>query len=142
MALKIAKGIWFVSMIIFLAIFFYNYAGLNPSVTVLEGASPVIVSKETLFYIFLCIVATINLFIFLISRFFISIEFKTWFYGLVVTFNGFLAIAINYIGLYNSLEKFNYERLGGIIYGSVVLMLLWLLSWPIYSLARRMASKL
>jgi magnesium-transporting ATPase (P-type) len=141
MALKIAKGIWFVSMIIFLIIFFYNYAGLNPSVTVLEGATPMVVSKEALFYTFIGIVATINFFIFLISRFFSSTDFKTWFYGLVVTFNAFLAIAINYIGLYNSLEKFNYERLGVIIYGSVLLMLLWLLSWPIYSLAKRITSK-
>jgi Trk-type K+ transport system membrane component len=50
MALKIAKGVWFVSLMIFLAIFFYNYASLAPSVTLVEGAEPLIATKEGVFY--------------------------------------------------------------------------------------------
>jgi hypothetical protein len=137
MALKIAKGIWFVSLIIFLAIFFYNYASLGPSVTIVEGTSPIVASKEAVFYGFLVIAALLNLFVFLVSRFFSGTEFKAWFYGLVVTINAFLAIAINYLALYNSLEKFNYEQIGGIIYGSIVLIVVWLTAWPLYLLIKR-----
>ena len=137
MALKIAKGVWFVSLIIFLGIFFYNYASLGPSLTIVEGDPPVVASKEGVFYGFLAIATLLNLFVFLVNRVFTSVEFKIWFLGLMVTLNGFLAIAINYLALYNSLEKFNYEQIGGIIYGSIVLIVVWLTGWPIYKLTKR-----
>ncbi|MFM8739960.1 MAG: hypothetical protein ACKOC0_07115 [Cytophagales bacterium] len=141
MALKIAKGVWFVSLIIFLAIFFYNYASLGPSVTMVEGNEPVVASKEGVFYGFLSVVALLNMFVFLVNRFFSGIEFKAWFYGLVVTLNAFLAIAINYLALYNSLEKYNYEQIGGIIYGSIVLIVVWLIAWPVYILTKRLIPR-
>jgi hypothetical protein len=141
MALKIAKGVWFVSLMIFLAIFFYNYASLAPSVTLVEGAEPLIATKEGVFYGFLTIAALLNLCVFLVNRFFENADLKAWFYGLTVTLNAFLAVAINYLALYNSLEKFNYEQIGGIIYGSIVIIIVWLVAWPIYSLAKRLMAK-
>lgn len=141
MVLKITKSIWFVSLIIFLSIFFYNYAGLGLTVTIAEGTPPIAVSKEEIFYGFLAIAALLNVFVFLVNKVFESIEFKIWFYGLMVTINAFLAIAINYLALYNSLEKFNYEQIGVIIYGSIVLIAVWLTAWPLYMLARRLMTR-
>jgi hypothetical protein len=76
-----------------------------------------------------------------VNRFFENADLKAWFYGLTVTLNAFLAVAINYLALYNSLEKFNYEQIGGIIYGSIVIIIVWLVAWPIYSLAKRLMAK-
>jgi hypothetical protein len=143
MALKITKAVWFFSLIIFLAVFFYNYAGLGESVTIHESAQPLVLSKEFLFYAFMAIVVIMNLFVFLVNKIYpaTAIEFKVWFYGLIVTLNIFFTIAINYISLYNSAEKFDYQRIGVIIYGSIILIVGWLVAWPIFSLSRKYLFK-
>ena len=138
MALKITKAVWFFSLIIFLAVFFYNYAGLGESVTIYESAQPLTLSKELLFYLFMGMVVIMNLFVFLVNKIYPTTadEFKVWFYGLIVTLNIFFTIAINYISLYNSAEKFDYQRIGVIIYGSLILILVWLVAWPIFRVLR------
>ena len=143
MILKIVKGIWFFSLLIFLAVFFFNYAGLPESITVFEADAPFVMSKEGLFYAFLALVAIMNMFVFVISRIFPEkdFEFKTWFYGLIITLNIFFIVGINFIGLYNSSEKFDYPRIGNIIYGSLVLIVIWTVSWPVYALSRKYIFK-
>jgi hypothetical protein len=143
MALKITKAVWFFSLIIFLAVFFYNYAGLGESVTIYESTQPLILSKELLFYLFIVMVVIMNLFVFLVNKIYpaTAAEFKVWFYGLIITLNIFFTIAINYISLYNSAEKFDYQRIGVIIYGSLILILAWLVAWPLFSIARKYLFK-
>jgi hypothetical protein len=66
-----------------------------------------------------------------------DMDFKSWFYGLVVTLNIFFIVGISFISLYNSTEKFDYESIGIIIYGSLGLIVVWSLGWPVYSLSRK-----
>jgi hypothetical protein len=143
MTLKVFKGIWFLSLIIFLAVFMYNYASLPEQVILLEStASPFIISRDVVFYGFLLIAAVFNMFVFMIKRIFsLKADFQAWFYGLTIFLNIFLLIGINFLALYNSSEKFDYPRIGVIIYGSLTLIILWTLGWPIYALSKKIFFK-
>jgi hypothetical protein len=60
-----------------------------------------------------------------------DLSFKAWFYGLVITLNLFFVVGLFLINAYNSDERFDFSRIGFVIYGSVGLMILWAISWPI-----------
>ncbi len=142
MTLKVFKAIWFLSLIIFLGVFMYNYASLPETVVVIEAETPISLSRDVLFYSFLVMAAILNLFVFLINKLFANhIEFRAWFYGLITSLTIFLIVGINFIALYNSSEKFNYQDIGLIIYGSIALVVVWVLSWPIYKVAKRLFFK-
>jgi hypothetical protein len=139
MALKIFKGIWFLSLLIFLVVFIYDYAALPENITLSEGDSALSISRDGLFYAFIATVAIINMLVFVITRLFTEkdSDFKSWFYGLVATLNLFFIVAISFIGLLNSNERFDYERIGIIIYGSVGLIVVWATGWPVFVFLRK-----
>jgi len=141
MGLKIFKVIWFFSLITVLGVFMYVYASLPDPVTVGEGAT--MISKEGLFYMLLAILALANASVFAISRLFPEKDhdFKAWYYGLVVCANLFFVVGLAFISLYNSAEKFDYPRIGFIIYGSLILLIGWSISWPIFRFAQRFFNK-
>lgn len=142
MTLKVFKAIWFLSLIIFLGVFMYNYASLPEVITVLESENPFSLSRDALFYAVLAVAAVVNLFVFVINNLFAKqVDFRGWFCGLVISLNVFLIISINFIALYNSAEKFDYEAIGSIIYGSIVLVLGWAISWPFYALGKKLFFK-
>lgn len=143
MALKIIKGVWFLSMMAFLGAFMYIYASLPENVLLLEGESAIEVSRGTIFYGFLIIAGITNMLVFVVSRLFPIDQnrFKTWFYGLVITLNLFFIVALAFINLYNSTEKFDYSNIGYVIYGSISLVAVWLASWPVYTIFRKNISK-
>ena len=58
-------------------------------------------------------------------------------YGLIITLNIFFIIGMNFISLYNSEEKFDYDRIALIIYGSLGLIILWAVAWPVYVIFKR-----
>jgi hypothetical protein len=143
MALKIIKGVWFLSLMAFLSAFMYIYASLPENVLLQEGDSAIELSRGTVFYGFLIIVGITNVLVFVVSRLFPADQnrFKTWFYGLVITLNLFFIVALAFINLYNSSEKFDYSNIGYVIYGSISLVAVWLASWPIYTIFRKNFSK-
>lgn len=143
MALKVFKAIWFLSLIIFLCVFLYDYASLPETVTVVESEeSTVSLSRDGVFYGILIIAALLNVFVFIINKLFASNrDFRGWFYGLITVLNIFLIIGINFVSLYNSAEKFDFEAIGSIIYGSIILVLIWIISWPVYLLFKKIFSK-
>ena len=143
MALKILKVIWVFSLLGTMASFMYVYAGLPENVVVNENPQTIALSKETFFYIVLGVIAVANALVFVVTRIFSEKEsdFKAWFYGLIACTNLFFVIGLSFISLYNSNEKYDFARLGTIIYGSVVLMLLWAISWPIYRIVQRILTK-
>lgn len=143
MGLKIFKVIWFFSLFALLGVFMYVYASLPDPVTVSENARVISLSKETLFYITLAILALTNASVFAVSRIFpvTDHDFKAWFYGLIVCANLFFVVGLCFISLYNSTEKFDYERIGFIIYGSLMILIGWSISWPIFRVAQRFFSK-
>ena len=146
MGLKIFRAVWFLSVLVALMHLLYVYASLQESIVVQEepGGS-LVVSKEVFFYVAMAIMAITNTLVYVIARVFagdVYIHFRTWFYGQVITLNIFFVIALSLIALYNSAEHFNYSEIGFIIYGSVILMTGWALSWPVYRIFRRSDSKL
>ena len=143
MGLKIFKVIWVFSLLALLGVFMYVYASLPDPVVVNESTKIISLSKETLFYITLAILALTNSSVFAVTRILPATDhdFKAWFYGLVVCSNLFFVVGLCFISLYNSTEKFDYERIGFIIYGSLILLVVWSISWPIFRTAQRFLSK-
>jgi cytochrome c biogenesis factor len=143
MALKLLKGVWFLSMLVALVALLYVYAGLPQEVIVQdEGGETVIISNEAFFYTVMFLMAIANVMVYAMAKVFKKNEdLRTWFYGLVTTLNIFFVIGMNMISLYNSNEKYDFARIDFIIYGSVALIVLWAISWPVYSLFKRFLSK-
>ena len=131
------------SLFAVLAVLFYVYASLPETVVVNESAGTISVGKQQLFYIALSILALANASVFAVTRIFPeeSYPFKTWYYGLILFANLFFIVALSFISLYNSAEKFDYPRIGPIIYGSFVLLLAWVIAWPVYRIYSMMSKK-
>lgn len=143
MALKILKVIWVFSLLGTIAAFMYVYAGLPENVIVNENPETISLSREIFFYIVLSVMAVANALVFVVTRIFPEKEsdFKAWFYGLIAFANLFFVIGLSFISLYNSNEKYDFGRLGTIIYGSIGLLLVWATSWPVYSLVQKFFRK-
>lgn len=143
MALKLLKGIWFVSMVVALGTLLYVYAGLPQDVVVQSGdGRNVSISNEAFFYVVMMFLAIANVMVFVTGKLFEREEdFRTWFYGLITTLNIFFVIALVYISQFNSNERFDYGRIAVLIYGSVALIVLWAAVWPGYLIFRRLRSK-
>jgi len=133
MALKLFRAVWFLSALVVLADLLYVYAGLPETVAIQEAeGSQVLLDREMLFYVMLVLIAVCNVLVYLISRLYPAHEtLRAWFHGLVVTLNIFFIIALSLVSLFNSQERFDYSRIGFVIYGSVGLVVLWALSWPV-----------
>lgn len=143
MVVKVFKGVWFLSLMATLAIFMYVYASLPESILLKEGEAAQSITRNALFYATLAVIAIFNAFVFVISRIYNQENefFKAWFYGLIIFLNLFFIVTLQFLNLYNSGEKFEYESIGYIIYGSIGLVVLWSSLWPLYFLAQRFFSK-
>ena len=143
MAVKIFKFVWFFSLLASVAIFFYIYASLPLDVAVQEGDKPLTISREVLFYSALGIIALTNVLVFIVANIFTEeqTDFKSWFYGFVAALNLFFVTVINFLGVFNSGDRYDYSNIGVLIYGSVGLIVLWSVSWPVYALSRKFMSK-
>ncbi len=143
MSLKLFKAVWFFSLLAVLGSFLYVYASLPENVVLAESENTVSIAREVLFYAVLALLTLVNVIVLVFSRLYAKgdSDFLSWFYGLIITLNFFFIIALSYLSLYNSSEKFDYSRIGWVIYGSVGLMILWALGWPVYSVLRKILNK-
>lgn len=143
MILKIFKSLWFLSLLALLAALLYVYASLPESVVVQEdGPAIVTLSRDTFFYIVLAFITLINVLVYAVKRFFQRDEsLRAWFHGLIITINIFFIIGLFLISSYNSGERFRFERIGFVIYGSVALVMVWAAAWPLYQVFKRSSSK-
>lgn len=141
MALKLFKAIWFLSMLTVLGNLMYVYAGLPEEVSLNEGGT-FLIGRERLFYAAMGLIAMANVMVYLFSKTLTPAEdFRSWLHGLVVTLNIFFIIGMSFIGLYNSAEKFDFARIGFIIYSSVGLVGLWATAWPVYLIIKKLLAK-
>lgn len=143
MALKIFKGAWFVSVLAVLANLLYVYASLPEEVIIQEESTGrIIAGREFLFYAMTGLILLVNSLVYVNSKLNAeNMELRSWFHGLVITINIFFIFAMSLIQTYNSLEAFNFAEIGFIIYGSVGLVILWAISWPIYLIIRKIYPK-
>ena len=133
--LRIFKTVWFFSMVAGVGSLLYGYASLQQeNVEVFgNGSEMTSISRDSFFYIVLAFLALINVMVYIIAKILAkNTEFRTWFYGLIITFNIFAVVGVSFVALYNSGEAYNFARLELVIYGSIALFLLWTLSWPVY----------
>ena len=141
--LRIFRSVWFLSLLAVTAALMYGYASMREEVVVREAVDSTLrISRETFFYMVLAMLTIINVLVFIIARIMVrSEDFKSWFYGLVITFNIFFIVGIGFVSLYNSGETYDYSRLQPVMYGSIGLLLLWSFAWPIYVSYKRLAGK-
>jgi len=137
------KAVWFLSVLVVLVNLLYVYAALPPEVVIQEEvAGQTHASKELLFYLVTAALVVINVLVYFTRNLFERNEdFRAWFHGLIITINIFFVFAMSFVQLYNSAERYDYSRLQAIIYGSVGLMVLWAVSWPLYSIFRKIFPK-
>lgn len=143
MALKLFRVVWFLSVMVLFAVLLYGYAGW-PEVLIIQDnpGDQITIGREALFYVMVIIIVLVNVMVYLIAKMFRSEEnFRAWFHGLIISANIFFMIALNLVGVYNSNEKYDYSRIGFIIYGSVGLIVLWGITWPIYVLIQKFLPK-
>ena len=136
MILRIFRVVWFFSVLAVLVFFMYTYASLPDPIVVMDDVEQVRISKEAWFYTILILVAVFNMFVFVFRSLNRSRPegepFVSWFYGLVITLNLFVIVAVSYVSLFNGGERFEYHRIGFIIYTSIGLMIAWAFAWPVY----------
>ena len=139
MVLKLLKAIWFLSMLVTLGALLFVYASLPQEVLVQDDTEArVAISNELFFYLAMLLIAISNALVFVMAKVFkTNEELRTWFYGLVIALNIFFIVGMNFISLYNSAEKFDYDRIALIIYGSLALIILWASAWPVYAIFKR-----
>ena len=143
MILKIAKVIWFFSLLACLGVMMYVYASLQESVVLMSEDGTYQLSRDAFFYITTSLVAVMNMLVFVVNRVYPQAQedFKAWFYGLTVVFNFFFIIGFSFVSLLNSGERFDFARIGVIIYGSVGLIVIWSLVWPVYTISKTFLRK-
>ncbi|MCU0418059.1 MAG: hypothetical protein MUC38_00245 [Cyclobacteriaceae bacterium] len=142
MIVKIFRAVWFFSLLLLLALFFYSYAGWPDPLVLEESLSPLTISKDGLFYAVLACVAFTSVLAFVAGRWkYGSESFRSWLFGLITCFHLFAGMAINFISIFNSSEKFDFGRLAVLIYGSLMLMVVWAASWPVvYVLGKKKST--
>ena len=140
MIVKIFKGVWFFSLLVTMAVLMYIYASLPESIQVTQSIE---IPRNGVFYAALALLAVFNASVFIMSRLLAgkSEFFLAWFYGLVIFLHLFIIVALQFLNLYNGNEKFNYESIGFIIYGSIAMVVLWSSLWPAYYLLQKFTSK-
>ena len=142
MTLKLFRAAWFVSVLVVLANLLYVYADLPEKVVVQEN-EPVSLSREWVFYIALATVLLINILVYVFKSIFREGEtLRAWFHGLVIMINLFIIIALQALNVYNSAEVFNSNNVVALyLTGSLALILLWAVAWPIYVLLQKLVFK-
>ncbi len=141
MIVRIFKAVWFFSLFATVVVLLYAYASFPESIQVSGGGEAI--SRNGLFYAVLGLLGIFNVMVFAVNRLMAEDDsfFKAWFYGLVVFFNLFILVSLQFFSLYNSQEKFNYDSIGYIIYGCVSLIVLWASLWPLNRLAQLFRPK-
>ena len=144
MVLKLLKAIWFLSMLATLGALLFVYASLPQEVLVQDDTEArVAISNELFFYLAMLLIAISNALVFVMAKVFkTNEELRAWFFGLIIALNIFFIIGMNFISLYNSEEKYDYDRIAVIIYGSLALIILWAVAWPVYVIFKRSSLKL
>jgi hypothetical protein len=134
---------WFLSVMVLFAVLLYGYAGWQEQMIIQEQAGgQIVIHRDVLFYILVGAFAIINVLVYLMAKVYKDDEdFRAWFHGLLITINIFFIIAMSLIGLYNSMEKYDYSRLESIIYSSIGLVIIWALAWPGYLVYRKIFVK-
>ena len=139
MILKIFKGVWFFSLLGLLALFFYVYASMPEVVLFSDDAELISMSRNNFFYLFIVVMAVVNVLVFMIDKLVSrSIQgFNAWFYGLVITLNAFFFSTLLYLLVLNGGDRYDFSRMGPAMFGTMILILLWLIGGAFYFIMKK-----
>ena len=137
---KIFKFVWLISFMAVSIVLFYVYSGL-PEMVVYSGdesTSLEYIGKDTFFYFFLIVIGLLNILLYAISDKMLSksgnyrklSSLIAWKFGLGIVVNIFLTISMVFISIFNSGERFDYSNFGYLVYFSLALVVLWVISLP------------
>ena len=143
MTAKILKAVWFLSLIITMVMLLYSYASMPDTIVLLEEGVVQSISRSGLFYAALAIIGLTNALVFVVVRLVSEKEylFRPWFYLLVAFLNLFMVVSLQFFSLYNSAEKFDYDSIGFIIYGSISMVIVWAALWPLKMIIQKFAPQ-
>jgi len=138
MVFKIVKAVWIFSLLVVSGYLLYVYAGLP---VLVELSPELAVSRNFLFYGVLAILALLNVLQFVIQRLYAGQSVvPTWYTGALVFFHLFGVVALAFISLVNSLERFDYSLVGFAVNGSLLLLLFWMAGYPVLHFISRKNS--
>ena len=139
MVLKIFKGVWFFSLMVLFGIFFYIYAALPEEVALSETEKSISISRNGFFYSAITLFALVNVMVFIVTKLLSNGRqgFSSWFYGLIITFNLFFLASLGFLHVFNGGERYDYSKMGPIMYGSLILICGWIISWPGYLVLKK-----
>ena len=127
---KVFKVIWIITFLMVCAVFFYAYSAFPDQVSL--GFGEAVISKSVFFYSSVILIALFNGLAFTVVRFLKEDWKKSWFYGLLCCFHIFLSSTFIFIAILNSNERFDYLRLGPALAGSLILLVGWVLTIPLW----------
>lgn len=149
--IKLIKGFWYLSILIFLACLLYVYAAIQEDLTVELGESGLSFSKETFFYIAVLIFAVLNVVFYYASKslgkagrskhrklsgshsYILILE------SLKVVLNFTLVSLVVFVGFFNRADDLNIDKYGAMVYVGPFLFGLWIL-YSAYVLITRKKS--
>lgn len=138
MVSKVFKVIWIITLLMVCGVFFYAYSAIQEQVSLGTGAP--VISKTLFFYLSVTLIAVFNGLAFTVVRFLKSDWQRSWFYGVLSCLHTFLSSTFIFVAIINSNERFNYLSLGPVLIGAFVLLVGWLLSFPLWSYFKRSAA--
>ena len=143
MILKILKGVWFFSLVGLFVVFFYVYAGMPEEVVFSESEGSLSISRNGFFYTSILLFAFINALVFVVNKLLSNGDqrFSAWFYGLTVTFNFFFLTSLGFLHVFNGGDRYDFSNMAPPLYGSLILVCVWMASWPVYLTYRKILSK-
>lgn len=141
MTLKLFRAAWFLSVLLVLVNLLFVYAGL-PENVIVQDTDDFVVHREWFFYSVMLVIVGINLMVYLIKMVYYDGEnLRSWFHGLIVTVNIFIMVSLQALGVFNSHEAFDHNRLSFYLGGSLTLTLLWAAFWPLYLIFQKFFIK-
>jgi hypothetical protein len=141
MIAKVFKVIWFVSLLVMMGVLLYCYASWPQSVLLSKVESDMNIDKSWLFYGTLSLLALLNVFTFIFPRIGSADSFMAWFFGVLTCLHIFLVSGMIFITVFNSSERYDFARLGPMLYTSIGLLVSWIIAWPVYQLLTKFSAK-
>jgi uncharacterized membrane protein YedE/YeeE len=135
---KLIKAFWFITLLVTLGVLLYVYASFSDAQIINMQNVLSNISRETFFYFTLFIVTLSNFTLYFLARKLKNKENKQaefvygWLLSFAVVLNFFFIVAMAFVQVTNTTERFDITYLGYLIFGALGIIGLWVLALPLY----------
>jgi len=134
---RLFRAFWYLTVLIVFFGLMYSFASLPELVQYLEGQASI--SSDLYFYVTLGVIALSNFALYVLAQKFttedtdltLTNKLQSWLYALNSSLNLFYFVALMFVMMHNSSEKWNFELLGYGLYISIGIVFLCVLSLPV-----------